>query len=42
MGNANRATVAVARKLVAYLVAVDRSQKDFLVIENQNRSLSLS
>ena len=42
MGNANRATVAVARKLVAYLVAVDRSQKDFRVIENQNRSLSLS
>jgi hypothetical protein len=26
-GNANRATLAVARKLVAYLVAVDRSQK---------------
>ena len=37
-GNANRATLAVARKLVAYLVAVDRSQKDFLVIENQNRT----
>src|SRR6202041_949305 len=28
-GNANRATLAVARKLVAYLVAVDRSQKEF-------------
>ncbi len=26
-GNANRATLAVARKLVAYLVAVDRRQK---------------
>jgi transposase len=25
-GNANRATLAVARKLVAYLVAVDRRQ----------------
>jgi transposase len=37
-GNANRATLAVARKLVAYLAAVDRSQKDFLVIENQNRT----
>lgn len=29
-GNANRATLAVARKLVAYLVAVDRRQKEFL------------
>jgi transposase len=37
-GNANRATLAVARKLVAYLVAIDRSQKDFLVIEEQNRT----
>ena len=36
--NANRATLAVARKLVAYLVAMDRSQKDFLVIEEQNRT----
>jgi len=35
--NANRATLAVARKIVAYLVAVDRRQKDFLVGENQNR-----
>jgi transposase len=30
-GNVNRATLAVARKLVAYLVAVDRSQTRFLV-----------
>ncbi len=36
--NPNRATLAVARKLVAYLVAVDRRQKEFLVIENQNCS----
>lgn len=36
-GNANRATLAVARKLVAYLVAVDRRQKDFLVVESENR-----
>jgi transposase len=36
--NANRATLAVARKLVAYLVAVDRRQKDFLVVENETRS----
>src|SRR6266853_761062 len=37
-GNANRATLAVARKMVAYLVAVDRRQKGFLVVENQNRT----
>jgi transposase len=37
-GTANRATLAVARKMVAYLVAVDRRQKDFLVVENENRS----
>src|SRR6202045_3391636 len=36
--NANRATLAVARKIVAYLVAVDRRQKDFLVIENEARA----
>jgi transposase len=36
--NPNRATLAVARKLVAYLVAVDRRQTDFLVVENQSRS----
>ena len=32
-GNANRATLAVARKLVAYLMAVDRRQRDFQVVE---------
>jgi transposase len=32
-GNANRATRAVARKLVAYLMAVDRGQRDFQVLE---------
>jgi transposase len=37
-GNANRATLAVARKLVAYLVAIDRGQRDFLVVENENRT----
>jgi hypothetical protein len=31
-GNANRATLAVARKLAAYLMAVDRRQCHFLVI----------
>jgi transposase len=37
-GNANRATLAVVRKMVAYLVAVDRRQKGFLVVENKNRT----
>ena len=37
-GNANRATLAVARKLVAYLVAVDRRQKEFLTVERGNRT----
>ena len=32
-GHANRATLAVARKLVAYLMAVDRGQRDFQVLE---------
>jgi transposase len=35
-GNANRATLAIARKLVAYLVAVDRRQKEFLTVESEN------
>jgi len=29
-GNSNRATLAVARKMVAYLLAVDRAQRDFV------------
>jgi len=37
-GNANRATLAVARKLVAYLVAVDRRQKEFQTVERENRT----
>ena len=37
-GNANRATLAVARKLVAYLVAVDRQQKEFLTVASENRT----
>jgi len=28
-GNKNRATLAIARKLVAYMLAVEKSQKDF-------------
>jgi len=34
-GNANRATLAVARKLVAYLMAVDRGQRSFLVAKQE-------
>jgi transposase len=32
-GNANRATLAVARKMVAYLLAVDRERRDFVPAE---------
>lgn len=32
-GNANRATLAVARKRVAYLLAVDRGKRDFVPAE---------
>src|SRR6267378_3762483 len=35
-GYANRATLAVARKLVAYLMAVDRGQRNFQVVETSN------
>jgi transposase len=35
-GNANRATLAVARKLVAYLLAVDRGQRNFQVVPASN------
>ena len=33
-GNANLATLAVARKLVAYMLAVDREQRDFAPIRD--------
>ena len=33
-GNRNRATLAVARKIVAYLLAVERRQQDFVPTEN--------
>jgi hypothetical protein len=36
--NANRLTLAGARKMVVYLVAVDRRQKGFLVVANKNRT----
>ena len=35
-GNANRATLAVARKLVAYLMAVDRGQRNFQVVKTND------
>src|SRR3954454_13710511 len=34
-GNTNRATLAVARKMVAYLLAVDREQRAFVPAEKQ-------
>jgi transposase len=34
-GHANRATLTVARKLVAYLMAVDRGQRNFLMAANE-------
>lgn len=33
-GSANRATLAVARKIVAYLLAIDRGQRDFVPTED--------
>ena len=32
-GNRNRATLVVARKIVAYLLAVERRQQDFVPTE---------
>jgi transposase len=34
-GNRNRATLAVARRLVAYMMSVDKNQKDFALREEQ-------
>src|SRR6476661_3095745 len=36
-GNTNRATLAVARKMVAYLLAVDRGERDFVPAEHYQR-----
>src|SRR5258708_19175577 len=36
--NANRATLAVDRKLFAHLVAVDRGQTHFLVLDHETRT----
>jgi transposase len=35
-GNRNRATLAVARKMVAYLLAVDRQRRDFIPAEERS------
>ena len=35
-GNRNRATLAVARKMVAYLLAVDRQERDFVPAEGHS------
>jgi len=37
-GNANRATLAVARKMVAYLLAVDRGRRNFVPAEERGRA----
>ena len=39
-GNANRATLAMARKLVTYLMVVDRGQRNFQVVETSNIAAS--
>src|SRR5207344_3004575 len=36
-GNANRATLAVARKMVAWLLAIDRGERDFVPSEDHGR-----
>jgi transposase len=35
-GNSNRATLAVARKMVEYLLAVDRQQREFIPAEQRS------
>jgi transposase len=37
-GNANRATLAVARKIVAYLLAVDRGERAFVASGNHGHA----
>ena len=37
-GPANRATLAVARNMVAYLLAVDRERRAFVPAEERNKS----
>jgi len=37
-GNANQAALAVARKMVAYLLAVDRGGRNFVPAEESSRT----
>jgi len=39
-GNANRATLAMARKMVAYLLAVDRREKDLVPSEERSTAVA--
>ena len=39
-GNANRATLAVARKMVVYLLAVDRRERGFVPAEGRNTAVA--
>jgi transposase len=36
----NRATLAVARKMVAFMVAVERKQRDFVPVEESGGTLA--
>jgi transposase len=40
-GNRNRATLAVARKMVCYMLAVERKQQDFVPVEVFNRKVAV-
>lgn len=39
-GNTNRATIAVARKMVTYLLAVDRAQRPFVAVEDLSSAVA--
>ena len=40
-GNRNRATLAVARKMVCYMLAVERRQQDFVPAEEFSRTIAV-
>jgi transposase len=40
-GNRNRATLAVARKMVCYMLAVERRQQDFVPVEEFSRKVAV-
>jgi transposase len=39
-GNTNRATIAVARRMVTYLLAVDRGQRPFVPVEDFSNAVA--